>query len=675
MGNALTKREPAIKHELLNEHDDRYFNKIQARNSTDLPRHCWLSRKRQGKKNRLGSVSLTDPTTTQEREEESTLEPSQSMDATTTTTISILDHNTKRRRHSQKKVQGWKVRQRGDALQLRLAKHRYLQLAASGAMSPITLDSGAASRTLDLHDSPSNDELNMEFESTVSAGMVWDELSRKSKVTAIAMSRVGQPRIRDHHGQFPLLLAVGGEDGLVAVTEILDDRATDKAGQQTTGSSVDGFHRKLGESLEFPLQGRIRSMDFSPDSQLLIAGGDDCIAYILRITYSSTGAMENLQAMHQLERKDRIYAVNFSPNNDFLAVAGFDGKVAIAAFNIVEPPGLLPVVEINRSTLTYCMDWSPNGLFLAIGGSDKRCAIIDSSWQVVFETLPRQTAIQGVKWNPDGKLLAIGDREVTILEKESFAVKCEISNMNSEGTGSKYLVHSLCWSPDGGYLAIGGSDGCCLVVECNGYTLVHEVRRHGCISCLAWGQLRMSKTENRRYLAIGDETSIVALLKAGAEIDAATSESDDMSSAASGSYVSSVNDWVLRENAFRDVEDEKSEVTGPRKGEGNITSLAFSRSGKSKISSYLAYSADDCSLTILTTRDWRPVFVSLFYFVDEFIQFEAEISRKRNIYFKSIWSLRNRYARWHFQTQATIWLLEATKEYCMSSTFLADQWS
>jgi hypothetical protein len=43
---------------------------------------------------------------------------------------------------------------------------------------------------------------------------------------------------------------------------------------------------------------------------------------------------------------------------------------------------------------------------------------------------------------------------------------------------------------------------------------------------------------------------------------------------------------------------------------GDITAVAFSRSNGSEVSSYLAYSTEDCSLTIMTTKDLKAIFVS-----------------------------------------------------------------
>jgi WD40 repeat protein len=251
--------------------------------------------------------------------------------------------------------------------------------------------------------------------------------------------------------------------------------------------------------------------------------------------------------------------------------------------------------------LIHCLDWSPEYLAVA---SNKHCAIYDTkSFKLLHETSRRLTTIQALKFNIDGSYLAMGEREVIILEgKPPFRIHCEISNTPNDSKVSqfRYRITSLCWSSSGSFLAIAGSDGACLVVETKGFALVHQIQRTESINALSWEQ---------QYLAVSDDSCTVALIKAGTEL-AASSQMDDYSSAASSTNFTSAAsaDWVLRDDAFRDVEDvAPSRLPRDVKSQSNITAVAFSRR---RTSSYLAYAADDCSLSILTTRDWKVVFQS-----------------------------------------------------------------
>ena len=257
------------------------------------------------------------------------------------------------------------------------------------------------------------------------------------------------------------------------------------------------------------------------------------------------------------------------------------------------------------------MDWG--GKYVAVGTSGSNgYSIIDEVSYKLVRCVTRPSSVQSLKWNPDGNLLAIGDREVTILDSSmNFDSKCVINDvLTSRGT-HKYRVTSLCWSPDGRFLAIGGSDSACLILESKGYTLVYELNHSNSITCLVWGQKRLKSGDCKRYLGVSDDSCKITLLKAGTETGEPVADNDDLSSNASTNFNSSAfNDWVLTNDTFRDIDE--TLMPPPRNTpEGAVTAVAFSRCRKRKSSIYLAYTAQDCSLTILTTRDWKMIFVSL----------------------------------------------------------------
>ena len=428
------------------------------------------------------------------------------------------------------------------------------------------------------------------------------------------------------HSTDPLLLAMGDENGNIVITQIKDEGLRSKDSSNADDTSKTPKRDQRGEALEFSIEGRVRSLDFGSCEQL-VAGGDGCYAWILQIIIdTSSQTLQDIVVIHKLERIDRIYAVCFSPDRRFLAVGGFDGKTALIPMSTIwnqeeekrddDEDSFLQlmkdsIIELGRPGLIYCLDWSLTGDFLAVAGSDKVCAIYSAtSFELIHETASRTTAIQALQWSHDGKYLAVGDREVSIIEGNSpFKIQCEISNTPETSAMAKfrYRITSLCWSPSDSYLAIGGSDGRCLVVETKGWALVYEHHRTENINALVWGQQNnIMNSDIRRYLVVSDNDCSVALIKAGAEPDV-----DDISSVASSSNFSQStrsSDWVLREDEFRDMDGEPKEFPREVKSQSNITAVAFSKS--SKRSSYLAYAADDCSLTIMRTRDWKIVFVS-----------------------------------------------------------------
>jgi WD40 repeat protein len=326
MGNIFVKNPTVCKHEKLNEHNERYFQKVQERNSTKSSRRRWR-RLRHKRNNAWEAASLTDPSNTIEaREDETTVDPSQSDETACRATSAIQGQQKHSHRQHKPSVDGWEVKQKGRALKLRLAKHRCLQLSANGSLlSPLSLDSSTGSRGFDPLRSPKEEDLNNEFDSLVSNGRIWVEVARATKVTAIAMSRTPSDSSKS-----PLFMAVGGEDGIVTITEILDEQQINvpsHGDSSVNGSSVESSRRNFGETLEFPIHGRIRSIDFSLDGQYLAIGGDGCTACILRIIFSEGCTLENLEMILCIERVDRIYSVQFNPNGTVVAMAGVSSVV------------------------------------------------------------------------------------------------------------------------------------------------------------------------------------------------------------------------------------------------------------------------------------------------------------------------------------------------------------
>jgi WD40 repeat protein len=494
------------------------------------------------------------------------------------------------------------------ALELRLAKNQLL--------SPLSM--GDDFRT--LSDFPNlKEDLNRAFESSFSDGVVWAEIDRPKKVTAIAMSRNEnwQDPTNNISGS-PLLFAIATDDGTIALMEVLDEKQIPWSGMKCTGNNSfelssdddDGDDylscRKFGAQVELPLVGRIRSLDFSPDGKYLAVGGDSCVAYLVAIVFSSRNRLADLKIVQKLERVDRVYAVRFSLDSKYLAIGGFDSAVTVATVNTSLVINQSPTLnEVNMPGLVFCLDWGES--HLAVGVSNG-FTIFDRNNEMV-KHFHRPSSVETIKWSPCGAFLAVGDIEVIIYENKTFESRCVIDSISRDSKHFKYRITSLCWSPCATFLAIGETDGTCLVVETKSFALVHKVCRPYLIVGLAWGQQRKPNGEFRRYLGVGDDSCQVVLIKAGEETNGSLMLSMEVSSEASTIF-SKASDWVLRDGVFRDVEDV---LEPPRRSQpdGAVIAVAFSRCRKRKFSSYMAYVAEDCSLTIASTRDWNPILVSM----------------------------------------------------------------
>lgn len=524
---------------------------------------------------------------------------------------------------------------KGRALQARLQKARDMQIAlASPSDSSLrrlsSWDPPERSNSSRSLASSSNSESvsasgNDEEYLDVSNNKPWAELELDSIVLCTALSRASASLSKQTS---PLYIAVGTESGSVVVQELLqnDMNGAGLNGYAVPGMPSDGSHAKLGRPVSVKLQGRVRSIDFSPDGKYLAAGGDDGICHIYQLGFEvDDDDQMQLTLLHwvaELERVDRVYAVQFSPDSRFLAVGGFDGTVAIfTTAGILGELQIEAVAEIPRDGLIMAVDWSPDSRYLAIGGSDRLCAIVDcqQSWKVCRE-IKRAKTVQALKWYPTGKFLAICSAETVaiVVGRDSFALMNEIDLRASTGK-LEHAVHktnSVCWSPNGSYLVVAGSD--CTLYETKKFSLVHKIPCIGNITSVVWGQQQTASPTHgmlpRRFLAIGGENRKVVLLKAGLEANMSGSSStggDDLSSAADSSYFSTRGDWVLKENAFLDAEGTADlSSNGHRNAsfensEATVLAVEFSKGSKSRPSVYFAHSTDDGLVTIRFCTDWK----------------------------------------------------------------------
>jgi len=69
---------------------------------------------------------------------------------------------------------------------------------------------------------------------------------------------------------------------------------------------------------------------------------------------------------------------------------------------------------------------------------------------------------------------------------------------------------------------------------------------------------------------------------------------------------------VLRDDEFSfNIDDIQMKKREGDKSQSNIIAVTFSTAAKSsKKLTYLAYATDDCSVTIMWTKDWKIIFVS-----------------------------------------------------------------
>ena len=433
---------------------------------------------------------------------------------------------------------------------------------------------------------------NRAFEASLSNGMIWTEIKRGGKITCLSFAPTSTS-----------ILAVGSEAGTVSIIQV--DKSTSQSqliGQALSQSpSYDSNtmdndstdHAKYSVIVEIPREGKVRTLDWSPDGKFLAVGGNDCTAVIIHV--------ETCRVVQEIEREDRIYSVRWSPDGDMLAIGGFDGMVAIVSFlNNGETSEL--ITEIPRLGLVLSLGWSSNKQYLAVGGSDKRAAIVHvENWEVVGE-VQRPGSVKCLEWSPDGRILGVGghDGVVAVIDIDTRTILKEIVRSRGEGT---CRITDITWSPDGAFVTIAGTDNNCAIYETKSFVMVHEIQRSDYVTSVDW------QSGEGKYLAVGGDDTSVAILKTGGmmkthETQSITSKSvtesngDEWSTSTGSVFESSkaLPDWIVTQ----DFDSES--ISKDQDDKIVICAIEFSPD-----SQFIAFSSSNKKIMIIETQGWTKV--------------------------------------------------------------------
>ncbi|CAI7597639.1 unnamed protein product [Penicillium pancosmium] len=231
--------------------------------------------------------------------------------------------------------------------------------------------------------------------------------------------------------------------------------------------------------------GRVRSVAFSPDGQLLASGSHD---ETIRLWDTATGAVQQTLEGHS----DWIRSVAFSPDGRLLASGSYDrtirlwdtttgivqqtfeghsGPVNSVAFS---PDCRLLASSSDDETVRFwyttvgdvkqilkghsgpvsSVAFSPDGRLLASGSSDEIIRLWDIATGAVYQSLEGHSdRVNSVTFSPDGQLLASGsdDKTIRLWDIATGGIKQTVESHTD-------LVNSVAFSPDGRLLASGSHD-------------------------------------------------------------------------------------------------------------------------------------------------------------------------------------------------------------------------
>ena len=213
---------------------------------------------------------------------------------------------------------------------------------------------------------------------------------------------------------------------------------------------------ELEETLE--AEDRVRAVAFSPDSNYIAYGGND-----ERVHIHDTDTFAHQETItHSFA--DTVWTVDYSPDGSYIAFGSSNDNVYIHDTDTYDRQGLLLEAESGIQAVAF----SPDSNYIAYGGIDDNVYIHDTTDDYnLQETLTEaEASVRGIAFSPDGSHIAYGssDENVYIHDTDTYTLQETL-------TEAEDTARSVAFSPDGSHIAYGGLDNNVYIHDTDTYTL------------------------------------------------------------------------------------------------------------------------------------------------------------------------------------------------------------
>ena len=252
--------------------------------------------------------------------------------------------------------------------------------------------------------------------------------------------------------------------------------------------------------------GFVGALHWRKNSNVLAIGSREDQCLIVEVIRDRTTDTVKSNVLHNIERRDWVNSVKFSPGGTKLAIGDRSGLLSIYLYVMLEygESSLSLVKDIIMNDNILDVQWSPDAKYVYVGGEDYTVTVIDAlNWGFV-QRIGRDRWVSFIAPSKGGSYLAVGGGSSHVSLFDANQKWNEVTSLPVEGG----IPLSAKWHPKDLYLAISGQFNDVTIYE----TSCKRLLKGKCIRSKAT-ILAVEYSPSGKVLVVGNETGLITFFE------------------------------------------------------------------------------------------------------------------------------------------------------------------